>query len=1162
MKKKYYFFSILLLSFLSVQGYAQNILSGKQASQLVANAELIRTSKYGNIPSYIQYRDGQQPNTATYLLNIAHNLKLEDNLQLVLDSQEEDNLGFVHYRFHQEYKGNPVEYTAWYVHSKNGKVISANGFLHRSLPNAKSNAITAAQSIQFATNHIDATIYKWQLPNEEAHLKLEQNNTEATYYPQPKLVYVPKGNDYSSDLYRVAYKMNIYAQEPLSRQIIYVDAITGEIVQSIEQIHVADIQGTATTGYSGTQTITTDQVSTNNFRLRESGRGNGVETYNMQQGTTYGNAVDFTDSDNNWNNANAQFDEYATDAHWGAEMTYDYLLNEHSRNSIDNMGFKLRSYIHYNVAYNNAFWDGARMTYGDGNGSPLTSIDVAGHEISHGLTSNTANLIYNAESGALNESFSDIFGTAVERYGRPGNWDWLMGEDLGTAFRSMSNPNSKGDPDTYFGNNWASLSGGDNGGVHTNSSVQNYWFYLLSDGGTGTNDNGDVYNITGIGFNDAEDVAFRNLTVYLSSTSTFADARFFAIQSAVDLYGACTPKVGQVTDAWHAVGVGPKYVPYTLANFDAQLTTSCVAPFTVNFNNLTVNGTSYSWNFGDGGTSTQSNPTHTYTSNGNYTVTLNANGGTCGTHDTVKTNYISVDPNLPCILNMPSNGTAATQSSCSGLLFDSGGPNGDYGAQEFSQITIAPTGATSINIYVNSFGIEAGTGTSCNYDDLKIYDGPNATSVNLIGTYCDNNILTNFTSNTGVITITFDSDGGVEESGFELEWVCNSENTAPVARFSHNTLNTCTGDVSFTDESNNTPSSWSWNFGDGQTSTIQNPTHHYNANGTYTVELTATNAFGSGSKTQTNIIQVNLETPPTTVNDTNCIGTTDTLIAFSNGTHYWYADANTGASLFMGDTFITPPLSVTTTYYVEQKVNSILDSLGPLDNTIGTGATFNGDQAMIFTVNNPMILSSVFVYANSAGVRNFMLYDSGDNLLESKSVTLIDGPQRVSLDFAVQPGTGYQLGFPAGSSPDLYRNDDGVSYPYANSLMSITSSSAGPNYYYFFYNWHVKTPTCNSPRVSVDAVIESCTGINETFNNVGVHIYPNPANTEVSIQILDLKNLDNASISLLNSIGQIVSSQPINGEITKVDVSTLANGVYYVQVNTRDNIQIEKLVIQ
>jgi hypothetical protein len=198
------------------------------------------------------------------------------------------------------------------------------------------------------------------------------------------------------------------------------------------------------------------------------------------------------------------------------------------------------------------------MTYGDGssadNFKPLTAIDVCGHEITHGLTSFTANLNYSNESGAMNEGFSDVFGTAIEWYARPAQHDWLIGGDF-YVIRNMSNPNAYGDPDTYKGTYWYTGTG-DNGGVHTNSGVLNFWFYLLTAGGNGTNDNGFAYSVSGLGISKSQAIAFRTLTVYLVPTSNYSAARTASIQAASDLYGAASNEVTQTINAWDAVGVG------------------------------------------------------------------------------------------------------------------------------------------------------------------------------------------------------------------------------------------------------------------------------------------------------------------------------------------------------------------------------------------------------------------------------------------------------------------------------------------------------------------------------------------------------------------------------------------------------------------------------
>jgi hypothetical protein len=266
------------------------------------------------------------------------------------------------------------------------------------------------------------------------------------------------------------------------------------------------------------------------------------------------------DPDSSFDTANSQA---GVSLHWGLENTYDYFLNVLGRDSYDNNGARLVAYAHWSDNWFNAQWLGSWMRFGDGtsNSIPLVSIDIVSHELTHGVTDWTADLIYQMEYGALNESFSDIFGTAVEFYTLGSGANWFVGEG-GARLRSMSDPNSFGDPDTYFGNNWAPLNGGDNGGVHTNSSVQNYWFYLLSEGGSGVNDNGHSYSVTGIGIDKAEQIAYRNLSTYLTPTSEYADARLGALFAARDLYGENSPEFQSTVDAWNAVGVvKPALVP-------------------------------------------------------------------------------------------------------------------------------------------------------------------------------------------------------------------------------------------------------------------------------------------------------------------------------------------------------------------------------------------------------------------------------------------------------------------------------------------------------------------------------------------------------------------------------------------------------------------------
>ena len=521
----------------------------------------VERTKSDLFPTWITFNEKDAPAfKAGQLLLIDPQDRSSFTSSAKLISKEKDQIGYEHHRMQQVFNNIPVEHAVYIAHVKNGKLISQNGDwvkdFPKSLPSVAS--LSEAASLQKAMDFVGAKSYKWQDPAEETFLKNEQNDPKASFKPAGQLVYYSGQQQVDGPSLKLAYKFDVYAAEPLSRKIIYVDAATGAVLGFNDLIHETDATGTAVTGYSGTQTITTDLVSATSYRLRETGRGNGIQTFNLKKKTAYNVAVDFTDADNNWNNINTSKDQYATDAHWGAEKTYDFYKNNFNRNSIDGNGFALKSYVHYSTNYFNAFWDGSRMTYGDGsslNGYlPLTSLDVCGHEITHGLTSKTSNLAYSNESGALNEAFSDIFGESIENYARSGH-DWQLGKDFKYVIRDMSRPNDFSDPDTYKGLYWYGGTA-DNGGVHTNSGVLNYWFYLLSDGGSGTNDNSFAFNVSGIGITKAQQIAFRTLTTKLISSSNYAAARTASISSATELYGAPSNEVTQVINAWNAVGVG------------------------------------------------------------------------------------------------------------------------------------------------------------------------------------------------------------------------------------------------------------------------------------------------------------------------------------------------------------------------------------------------------------------------------------------------------------------------------------------------------------------------------------------------------------------------------------------------------------------------------
>ncbi len=1166
MKKFILVFSLLFISF-SI--YSQTF-TGKEAQAIIPGAEMIVNDAKLNTPSFIRFAKGQEVGFDQFETWFTSHVKTTNDFAFALLGMETDDLGFTHYRYQQTYKGIPIHSNIFILHVRNGKIESMNGQLFSQMNVSATASITEAEALNIAMEYVGADLYKWQVPEEEALLKKLNNNETATYFPEGDLIMVPEGHNFKSNDYRMAYRFDIYAHHPMSRQYIFVDAITGKVIWTLNRIMTenyeinANTTATAATKYSGTRTIVTDSYN-GSYRLREAGRGAGlgIETYDMNTGTNYGSAVDFTNTTTSWTGTNATKDEVARDAHWGAEMTYDYFYSKHSRNSIDNAGMKLLSYVHYDVDYVNAFWDGSRMTYGDGDAdySPLTTLDICGHEITHGLTENTANLTYSYESGALNEGFSDIFGISIEFYAKPPHTaNWLMGDEIGSAFRSMSNPNLYQQPDTYNGTYWYTGTG-DNGGVHTNSGVINFWYYLLCQGGTGTNDNGNAYNVTGITMAKAEKIAFRTLTVYLTASSTYADARVASIQACADLYGGCSQEAISTTNAWRAVGVGAAYVASpTDADFAACPVSQCSnAPFSVQFNNISANGNTYKWYFGDGTTSLLTSPSHSYTANGAYNVKLVAYGGTCGSDSITKNSYITVGPSYPCQVSMPATGTGTTQTACSGTLYDSGLCS-DYTNNTSGTLTISPTGATSVTVTFTSFSFESG------YDKLYIYNGPTTASPQFTGSpFSGTNLPGPLTSSGGSITIRQTSDGGVVASGFAMNWTCATPANPPVPAFIANTTSSCTGTISFTDQSSNTPNAWLWKFGDGQTSTLQNPTHTYAANGTYTVKLIAYNTFGNDSITKTNYVTISMPAGPSVTGSIICTGSTAHLTATGSGILKWYNSLTSTTLLTTGTFYNTPALTSTTNYWVKDSVAGATNHTAKTD-SVGGGTMFtsNYEHWEVFDTYVPLVLQTVKVYSSTAGARTINLKNSAGTVLATATPTLAVGVNVVTLNFILPVDTGLRLAGPA-TAPNMYRNTAGITYPITLSgKLSIKRSSATPTLrYYYFYDWVVKEADCVSPRVMVTATVNTCTGL-EDNNDASIQVYPNPSDNYLNIDITGHAN-EQTIIEIYNLQGQKLVSK-IAGNIpdafhTDINVSNYSKGVYFIRIQSGNTKSLRKVEV-
>lgn len=742
---------LLLLSLTSAKS---QILSGRAAEQVNANANELRYDARSNAPLYVEFKANSYIAASAGMegLNSILGATSNDNWRII--RSDRDDLGMNHARYQQYYKNIKVITGEYILHEKQGRIVAANGMFFDHLALNTTPTLNEQQALNAALNNIHASKYLWQCS--EAEQRILSGGAATNAAPRGELVVLPSLNGDRKQGTNLCWQFDVYATQPHERWLVYVNAHNGKIVFKENKICTITTNGTAATKYSGTQSIKIDSLSATSYRLRETGRGSGVETYNMQNGTNYATAVDFTSTSKAFTSTTNQ-DNAGYDAHWGAEMTYDYYLTAHNRNSYNNAGGVLKSYIHYSTSYNNAFWNGSVMTYGDGDGStfsPLTELDICAHELSHGVTSTSSNLVYSYESGALNESFSDIFGISTDFYARPATANWTLGDQSytpstpGDGIRYMNNPNLAGDPDTYLGTNWYTGTG-DNGGVHYNSGVQNFWYYLLCTGGSGTNDVGFAYNVTGITMNKARQIAYRNNTFYLTSGSQYADAAYYAVKSANDIFGNCSSESFSTKNAWDAVGVvGAPLNSAATASVVGGTCTGSTIQFTA------AGGTTYLWSGPGGFSSTIANPTISNASavnNGLYSCIITDASGCSGLATAVVS--VSASPSVTATGGTTICNGNSVQLNANAAASGQGQNNGsnttalalpDYPAAPVSS-SININGSTNANAIV-SVTIDSLTHT---YDgDLKIeLVSPSGSSIvlaNSVGTSGDNFIRTKF----------------------------------------------------------------------------------------------------------------------------------------------------------------------------------------------------------------------------------------------------------------------------------------------------------------------------------------------------------------------------------------------------------------------------------
>lgn len=483
---------------------------------------------------------------------------------LALQGAQTGPSGRRRYRLQQMHGGIPVFGAEGILLEENGALTWGKGRFRERIDAETSPALSEKAAFERALAAMPAEKYAWQEPAYERELKTASADPAASFFPKGKLVFLPDDpSDPSSGGVRLAWQFDVFAAAPEpARQLIFVDARDGKILRSIPLMHSGHVPAKGFARYvSDTVAFNTESLPGDTlYRLRDLIRNIHVrDALNLQSNPN----ADFVHNGTFWGKP-----EHRTPvaAHWGMKQWYDYMLQTHGWRGFANDSTPMMAWARFGHNFNNAFWNGNWVNFGDGDGirfGPLVQLDIVAHECAHALVQNTCGLIYQGEPGALNEGLCDIFATLVERYTFPDAWNWKLGEaayfDHANGLRRLDYPNVTGHPDTYGGQFWVNIEGcapgvtNDQCGIHANCGVLGKFFYILAQGESGVSEAGMPYNVSGIGMNKAAEIIFLAMDDYLLPTDGFADMRAATLEAAYKLYPGTEAEVAK---AWCAVGVG------------------------------------------------------------------------------------------------------------------------------------------------------------------------------------------------------------------------------------------------------------------------------------------------------------------------------------------------------------------------------------------------------------------------------------------------------------------------------------------------------------------------------------------------------------------------------------------------------------------------------
>lgn len=553
-------FSKLQKSFLCLCMFSVILLTGNYA----------QNSSYNNRTNYVFETYAQNNLTQTkFFQQEVDKLGLSPDCIFKLQQEVQGLSETRHFRFKQFHKEFPVYASTLILHERDGIVHHVNGNYLSGINVNVQAQISADQAVQIAMHHLDLSTIA---------------NT-----PNPLLHIVDAQFPKQSRDYRLAYVFQIETRLPFRKIEYLVDAHTGEYLNSFSKIFDVAVEGKGITTYYGEKTFISDSIAPNQFTLHDPTRGDGITT----RTDINGSSEELKDADNYWDLTDIEHGTTAIDVHWGTQKFWDLLSEKLSWEGLDDNGRSMDPIVQVLSGANfaNAQWTGENALFGNGDcfHNSFTSLDVVGHEFTHGIIQETANLLPISESGAINESICDVLGKCLEYYEDQDNFTWKLGErfvdsPFAHPFRNMADPNEFEDPKLYQGEYWS-----DCGTIHYNAGVGNFWFYLLAEGGTGVNELGEAYDISPIGIENAMKIVFTSLTAYLTENSRYYEYYLASLQATENLFGAGAAEIEIVREAWLAVGVQEGISPVSgielLVDFDN--------PFQSTINYFCENGALY-----------------------------------------------------------------------------------------------------------------------------------------------------------------------------------------------------------------------------------------------------------------------------------------------------------------------------------------------------------------------------------------------------------------------------------------------------------------------------------------------------------------------------------------------------------------------------------------